>query len=128
MELYNAASVLVDRAAITPTMSSSFDATMGASKCNDGVMITKTSTSETLCHTSATDSNPWLEMAYSCNIQLSSVKVYNRQACCGERILKFKLESYVKGNVFATYKFADAGATALNVYTVDMKGGAHAHV
>jgi hypothetical protein len=96
--LYDTSGAQISRGSLTFSLSSTGNFLSGnwgsASLCNDGV-----TTNDAGCHSGFDDPNPNLNITFSCplgtaNISqvLSKVVVYNRETCCGDRILAFKMD------------------------------------
>ena len=59
-----------------------------ASNCIDG----RHDGDSTMCHTKGGERAPWLALQFSTEVQVSSVTLYNRGACCGERTRNVKVQ------------------------------------
>lgn len=108
--LYNNSGVQIPLEQLSIDMSSIYQMNSilyQASHCIDGNLTT-------MCHTALPriDSSAGLRITYPCAQGLTRVEVVNRQSCCQDRILKFRMRAVIDGADLAPpYPFTTVAST-----------------
>lgn len=99
--LFSAAGTQIIISMLQLNMSSVHDSNVG---CLDGDLAT-------ICHTGATDADPWLRVTYPCAEGLSKVVIINRQDSAQERLQRYRMRAVSAGiDLAPAYTFKTVAA------------------